>query len=263
MSIFGTLWRSLGKDTTPTPPAALSAHQVDQPHYVIGDIHGRMDLLAQLSDVIVTDAEGRPGMTDAIVVYVGDYIDRGDQSAQVLTHLFDLSQAQPDRHICLKGNHEVMMLQALQDPVEYGGRWLRYGGMQTLASFGIRGIHERMDAEDLDHAMAQLRRALPAGMQDWLNTLPKVHRSGNVVVVHAALNPDRDWQDQSDRTRLWGKDTFFERPHKDGLWVVHGHTIVDQAVIADGRMSIDTGGYATGRLTSVGLNGDQAWLLGT
>lgn len=241
----------------------IPAHHVEAPHYVIGDIHGRMDLLAKLSDQIVADAESRPGMTDARIIYVGDYVDRGDQSAQVLAHLFDLSTAQPDRHICLMGNHERMMLDALERPAEKGGRWMRYGGMQTLASFGIRGIHERMEPQDLEQVMAELEQAMPAGLHDWLLALPRIHQSGNVVVVHAALNPGKALEEQSERSQLWGNPDFFKRPHKDGLWVVHGHTIMDQAVIADGRMSIDTGGYATGRLTAVGLNADQAWLMAT
>ena len=220
-----------------------------------------MDLLDALSEKIVEDAISRQGMTEAKIIYLGDYVDRGDQSAQVLEHMNELATAQPDRHICLKGNLEVLMLNFLDDPIKHGARWLRYGGMQTLASYGIRGFHERMDTEDMPDIAYQLAEAMPTGMHDWLRYLPQVYRTGNVICVHAALNPDRAWNDQSDRTRMWGHKEFFTKPRTDGQWVAHGHTIVDVPVMEQGRLSLDTGAYATGRLTAVGMQGTDGWLL--
>lgn len=257
-------FRSSSSSATPlAATGGIPAHHVDSPHYVIGDIHGRMDLLDRLCTLIEQDVDTHPDMTTARVVYLGDYVDRGDQSAQVLTHLYELHQAQPDRHICLKGNHEVLMLNFLEDPKQHGARWLRYGGMQTLASFGIRGFHERMNVDDMDHIAAQLEQCMPDGMWKWLKTLPQIYRTGNVICVHAALNPDRPWNDQSDRTRMWGHKEFFAHPRTDGYWVAHGHTILEQASIEQGRISLDTGGYATGRLTAAALIGSDVRLIQT
>lgn len=258
MKLFSKL---LGRSDRTRKAGPMPPHQVDHPIYVIGDVHGRMDLLDSLSAKIVEDAISRPGMSEAKVIYLGDYVDRGDQSAQVLAHLYELSLSQPDRHICLKGNHEVLMLNFLEDPRKHGARWLRYGGMQTLASFGIRGFHERMDVEDMPDIAAQLEDVLPDGMHDWLRGLPQTYRTGNVVCVHAALNPERVWNDQSDRTRMWGHKDFFTKQRTDGQWVAHGHTIMEQPVVDQGRMSLDTGAYATGRLTAMGLQGGDGWLV--
>ena len=89
------------------------------------------------------------------------------------------------------------------------------------------------------------------------------YTSGNVVCVHAGLDPTQGLDDQTGDTCMWGADTFLKQPRKDGYWVVHGHTIVEQAHIGQGRMSIDTGAYATGQLTALGLYKDQSWIVQT
>lgn len=252
-----------GASPAQAPIVFNTPHHVAAPHYAVGDIHGRMDLLTLLRRAIDQDRLDHPEMKDAPIVYLGDYVDRGEDTAQVLRHLFHVSQTHPDQHICLMGNHEAMMLDFLDNPAKAGPRWLRYGGMQTLASFGITGVQERMTADDLEKTADALRGAIRPAMLTWLQTLPKQYQSGNVVFVHAALNPARAVDDQSTHTRLWGHDDFATTARSDGTWVVHGHSIVDQFSIAQGRMSIDTGAYATGRLTALGLSGDQAWALQT
>ena len=238
--------------------------RVDWPHYVIGDVHGRIDLLRALSAQIVADARARPGMGAARIVYLGDYVDRGDASADVLNHVYRLNLAQPERHICLRGNHEAMMLDFLHDPAERGTRWLRHGGLQTLASYGIGGLTERSSPEAILEASDRLHRALPEGIADWLANLPTLHRTGNLVCVHAALDPTVPPEASSERCRLWGKQEFYRDRRSDGLWVVHGHTIVENAgTTANGRLELDTGAYATGRLTAAGFNDVDMWLLST
>lgn len=216
------------------PPETVSP---SAPFVVIGDIHGRNDLLQRVL----------AGLDDAhTVVCVGDYVDRGDESAAVLRSL----AARPDI-TCLLGNHEAMMLDFIDAPEQTGNRWMRYGGLQTVASFGISGVHENADAEK----MKATRDALVAAMGDdligWLRTLPTHFISGNVAVVHAGADPYAPINDQARRNLIWGHPDFGTVARPDKMWVIHGHTIVDTPMVTNGCIAIDTGAYATGRLTAV------------
>lgn len=221
-----------------TPAPAFDAPLAPEaPIAVIGDVHGRDDLLGRLLDRLAAEAPGHQ------VVLVGDYIDRGEQSRAVIERLRD----RPDL-VCLKGNHEAMCLDFLENPEKSGARWLRNGGLQTLASFGV-GLSgegpERMTA-----ARDAFAQALGAEGRDWLARLPLQWRSGNVAVVHAAADPEQPIQLQSERTLLWGHPLFESQPRGDGLWIAHGHTIFDQPFSHAGRIATDTGAYASGRLTA-------------
>ncbi len=213
----------------PFPPVAP-----DTPFCAIGDIHGCADLL---SDAL-RQAKDRP------VVCVGDYVDRGARSADVLQMLF----ARPDI-ICLSGNHEEMMLRFIDTPEEYGSRWLRYGGVQTLASFDVGGVDAASDAGKMRKARDELVAAIDPALLDWVRDLPSMWTSGNVAVVHAGADPGVPMDDQTSGVLRWGHPDFDSRVRQDGIWVLHGHTIVDAPQMAQGRIAIDTGAYATGRLT--------------
>ena len=176
-------------------------------------------------------------------------MDRGERSAEVLNWLFSLQTELPDLITCLMGNHERMMLDFSMIRSGAGHRWLRNGGLQTLASYQIGGVHERSDAETLVDASHRLEEAMPDGLQDWLRGLPLVFQSGNVCVVHAAMDPHLRPEDQPRQVMLWGHNEFLSTPRDDGLWVVHGHTIFREPQIAPSRISIDTGAYHSGRLT--------------
>lgn len=214
----------------------------DAPMAVIGDVHGRADLLEKLL--------GQIG-TDRALFCVGDYVDRGDRSADVLA----LLQERPDI-TCLRGNHEEMLLAFLEDPDSTGPRWLRYGGLQTLASFGIRGLSDTSRGADLIQARDRLRVAMGDAMIAWLGDMPLWHLSGNVAVTHAGADPHCPIDEQSAGRLLWGHPDFFKSARRDGVWVVHGHTIVDAASARSGRISVDTGAYATGRLTAALIGPD-------
>jgi serine/threonine protein phosphatase 1 len=218
---------------------------------VVGDVHGCETLLGQQLRKIDAFIAKRQSDLAAMpqLVFVGDYVDRGESSAQVLNRLFELQQDLPDNVTCLMGNHERMMIEFLDDPVGRGVRWLRNGGLQTLASYNIGGVSERSDVEALTEASYALEAAMPTGLLDWLRNLPLMYRSGNVCVVHAAMNPRKDADDQSNQSLLWGQKDFMTTARDDGLWVVHGHTIVREPEIAPSRISVDTGAYHSGRLT--------------
>jgi serine/threonine protein phosphatase 1 len=201
---------------------------------IIGDIHGRADLMDKALNAA----------SNAQTILVGDYVDRGENSAAVLRHLCDRADL-----ICLMGNHEDMLLRFLDDPTQHGARWLRYGGLQTLASFGVAGASETSSTKSLEIARDQLETAMGVELLQWLRSLPSVWQSGNVGVVHAGADPATALQDQDLQTLRWGHPDFATTDRIDGIWVVHGHTIVEQPLIRGGTINVDTGAYATGRLS--------------
>ena len=219
--------------------------------YVIGDIHGRDDLLVRLLDRIAAHKSASPG--DApVTIFVGDYVDRGEQSDAVLRRLFALDRDSADV-ICLMGNHERRMLDFLASPEREGPRWLRNGGLQTLGSFGIGGVNENSAGEALENAADALAKALGPELLGWLRSLKLDWQSGNVVVTHAALDPDLPLGAQPDRFKLWGHPEFMDRGGPEGIWVAHGHVVVDLPAAVNGRISVDTGAVFTGRLTAAVL----------
>lgn len=239
---------------TPAAPAARfegADPSPDHPVYAVGDLHGRADLLERAFEAIDRDAAGQ-GLEAFHIVFLGDYVDRGEHSDEVLAQLRDLAERLPDWVICLMGNHEKMMLDFFDRPEERGPRWLRNGGLQTLASWRIGGVTERSSPEELRAASERLRAALPEGLEPWLRTLPLVWQSGNLACVHAAAEPAMPLDDQDPNVLLWGHRDFFTQDRADGVWVAHGHTVMEEATAARGRISLDTGAYFSGRL-SVGV----------
>ncbi|TQE94182.1 MAG: serine/threonine protein phosphatase [Spiribacter salinus] len=231
-----------GKRQKPRRQVAFHPVRTDAKFCVIGDVHGRLDLLAPLVEALPPKNQ---------IICVGDLIDRGDQSGQVLDYVM-----QHDRIMSLMGNHEQMMLDFLQTPETAGGRWVRNGGLQTLASFGIAGVTETSGAEALSRARDALFDAMGQNMATWVARLECFAWSGNVAVVHAGANPNTPLDQQDPDTFIWGHPDFRKIPRDDGFWIVHGHTIVDQPTQKDGRISIDTGAYATGRLSAAVVSPD-------
>lgn len=235
------------------PPVSVDTSTLAPQHavFAVGDIHGRADLLEPLLDRI----ESHPAtQTDLPVhhVFLGDYVDRGDRSAQVLARLFALDVA--PMVTCLMGNHERMMLDFIDDPAGRGARWLINGGVETLESFGINGISAKSTLEQMTQAADALAAAMPDGMQAWLRALPLYWQSGNLVCVHAAMDPARAPSEQKDRTLLWGHQSFLNQAREDGLWIAHGHTIVRTPEIVNRRIAVDTGAWQSGRLTAAAIS---------
>lgn len=228
-----------GKEPAPTFSAPLTP---EGSVFIIGDLHG---CIHQMRDMQGQMAEENP---QAHQVYVGDYVDRGDHAKDVLEALY--AERDNPQITCLRGNHEDMMLGFLQDPAEKGPRWLRYGGLNTLGSFGIDGIPTNSEPDVLEATAIRLREAIGPEILRWLDTLPLVWESGNLAVVHAAADPKLPMALQAENTMKWGHRDFMTTPREDGIWVAHGHTIVEEATAEAGRIAVDTGAYATGRLTA-------------
>ncbi|WPZ23576.1 metallophosphoesterase family protein (plasmid) [Sulfitobacter faviae] len=221
----------------------------EAPFFAVGDIHGCAGLLEDLLEKLRAVATG-----EEVCVFLGDYIDRGPDGRGVLTRLFDLCQSYPEKVVCLMGNHERMMLDFIDDPAGAGLEWLRFGGLETLRSFGLSADKRGLDSAGSIELANALEAALPSGMQEWLRSLPLQWSSGNMHCVHAAMSPKRHPRAQREQALLWGHPKFFSEPREDGVFVVHGHTIVENASISASRVSLDTGAYKTGRMTAARIS---------
>ncbi len=217
----------------------------DMSFAVIGDVHGRDDLLQQVLDRLMGNDANLP------IAFVGDLVDRGPDSADDLNRVMSMTQAGSGTAICLKGNHEAMMLDFIDYPAKSGALWLRNGGDKTLESYGITAPN---DDHGMDTALTDARDALSERMGDplidWLRIRPLVYQSGNVAVTHAGGDPAQPLEPRRGHGLLWGHRDFFRKPRQDGVWMVHGHYASEQAAARDGRISVDTGAYATGRLSA-------------
>jgi len=235
LTVLSSLLQKFGRAAPFTDPAPA------EPLCVIGDVHGCLPLLKKMLAQLPQDHR---------IILAGDYIDRGEQSAEVLRYL----STRPDL-ACLMGNHEDMLLRFLQDPAREGGRWIRNGGLQTLASFGVGSVRPRMSRDELRGCRDQLCEAMGEGLIAWVAGLQTSVLSGTVLAVHAAADPEAAPDCQAEDTLMWGHPGFLRTPRRDGIWVVHGHTIVDRPAARRGRISIDTGAFATGTLSAVCLDG--------
>lgn len=222
--------------------------------YAVGDVHGRADLLLQAAERILAEAvpAARAGAAPDLV-FLGDYVDRGEEVRETLDALIAIDRVPELRPVFLKGNHEAMLLRFLQDPVREA-RWLRVGGLQTLLSFGI-GAYETTSEPELARIREELEEAT-APYLDFLEGLRLWHRSGNMLFVHAAADPTLPADRQPPEVLLWGHPEFERQPRTDGVWVVHGHRVVDVARVERGRVALDTGAYFSGCLTTARIAPD-------
>lgn len=222
--------------------------------YAIGDIHGRLDLLRGLEDLIRDDAATAPEARK-VVVYLGDYVDRGPESRGVIEHLLSQPLAGFAR-VHLIGNHESMMLGFLRD-VTAGPGWLWNGGDATLASYGVAPPNAWTDRDQLAAAQDGLSAALPPAHRGFLDRLVLSHREGDYLFVHAGIRPGVALAAQDPHDLIWIREEFLLSAADHGAVVVHGHTITGEPQLRDNRIGIDTGAYRSGRLTALALTGDQ------
>lgn len=228
--------------------------------YAVGDVHGRADLLARLHETIRGDAADAP-LRRKVLLHVGDYVDRGLQSRQVLELL--AGDAMPTfERIDLIGNHDAWMLDFLDDPA-VGPAWLANGGLETLLSYGVGRPTEGDPDERVARMSADLTAALPQPHLDFLRRLRRTHREGDYLFVHAGIRPGVALDDQAPDDLLWIREPFLDDDRDHGLVVVHGHTIAERPEVFDNRIGIDTGAFATGRLTCLVLEGSDHRFLQT
>ncbi len=228
--------------------------------YAIGDVHGRVDLLRQMHEMISEDAAlaNKPRQR---IVYLGDYIDRGLESRQVVDLLLD-APLPGFEAVYLKGNHEEVLLQFLEDPA-VGPNWFFFGGDATLYSYRVAGASPTIDEDGLGQVQAAFQSALPDRHLAFYRALELQHRVGDYLFVHAGIRPGVPEASQSPADLLWIRDEFLKSSADHGAVVVHGHTITPEPEVRPNRIGIDTGAYASGRLTCLVLDGAERRFLYT
>jgi serine/threonine protein phosphatase 1 len=246
--------RTRERDPRPRLKLDLSGTAV----YAVGDVHGCLDELLALERNIAEDASTLPAAK--LILMLGDYVDRGPASAQVLDHMVAPPPPGFER-ICLAGNHEIAMLDYLDGRTSLQS-WLRIGGEPTLLSYGID--HRRLldlyrDERQIDEA---IRDAIPPDHVAFLRSLPVLVEAGRYVFVHAGIRPGVALDRQTDTDLVFIRSAFFERAHLLTRYVVHGHTPVEEARREGMRVNLDTGAFFTGRLTGLRIWQDKGRYLG-
>ena len=217
--------------------------------YAVGDVHGRADLLADITARIDDDRRRRP-IAHAVEVYLGDYIDRGPDSKAVIDQL--ALRLVENRAVCLRGNHEDLMEGFLRDGSNLEA-WLQLGGLQTLASYGVS---LRLDAGETTEALRlRLWRAFPRTHELFFQCLRYAYSCGDFLFVHAGIRPAVPLAEQDLRDLLWIRHEFLDSAQDHGKLVVHGHTPVPHPDVRANRINIDTGAWRTGTLTCVAIEG--------
>jgi len=218
--------------------------------YAIGDIHGRLDLLDALHKQIIADAATAEAQRN-VIVYLGDYVDRGLDSKTVLERMVN-DHPPGFEKVHLKGNHEAIMLDFLEDS-SIGKKWLAIGGNATLLSYGVKQPSGRGTAEEFENVQEDLMSKLPPAHLAFLESLKLTHTIGDYQFVHAGVRPGRSLSRQVERDLIWIREPFLSSPTWHGKVIVHGHSTEWEPDVYDNRIGIDTAAYASGRLTSLVL----------
>ena len=221
--------------------------------YVVGDIHGRLDLLDQLLAGIEADLAERPARK-ATLVFVGDLIDRGPHSNQVIERL-RIYRKRGLSTVFLIGNHEEVLLRILGGDSSLIANWCKFGGIECMASYGADPrAFAAMEPED---ALAEVRRRVPKVHEQFLLSFADTARFGDYLIVHAGIRPGVELESQTQDDLRWIREPFLSHGGDHGVTVVHGHTIVREVEDTGNRIAIDTGAYRSGRLTALVIDGDE------
>lgn len=224
--------------------------------YAVGDIHGCANLMERLVEKILIDALDeidRDGESVPQLIFLGDLIDRGPASKQVLDFLTGMQVWPEIEPIIVAGNHEAMLLQFLADPLRHR-RWITYGGYETVVSYGLGHVGDIGNDQTMQRVAQELAHAMGDHVDLIRSAVTLVH-DGNLAFVHAGADPDLPLAAQPENTLIWGCEAFNRKRRSDGIWVIHGHTIVDRPTVGRGKIAIDTGAYITGTLTALRIHG--------
>lgn len=224
--------------------------------YAVGDVHGRLDLLEQLLHAICADATETAPLDRPVLVFLGDYVDRGAESRGVIDMILALKHLGQFEVRCLKGNHEQALLQFLDDPT-IGPSWVGHGGGPTLISYGVHPPAMRFDEKGWVETQAAFKRALPPEHLKFYQELELCLIVGDYLFVHAGVRPGIPLLEQSEQDLLWIRGEFLNNTSNFEKFVVHGHTPVDRPFVGPTRIGVDTGAYATGLLSAARLVGED------
>jgi serine/threonine protein phosphatase 1 len=241
-----SLRQIFARDVDATPNAAIPP---GERVYAVGDIHGRLDLFEAMIEAIERDdAMSAPARTT--VVLLGDLVDRGPDSAGVLARARLWQQKRAVR--ILAGNHEEMFLSSFDD-VEVLRHFLRYGGKETVLSYGVdRDVYNTAELEEVQRMMQAI---VPEADREFMRGFEDMIAIGDYLFVHAGIAPGVPFEEQQRKDLRWIREPFLSHGEPHGAVVVHGHTISDEPVQRANRIGIDTGAYSSGRLTALVLEG--------
>ncbi|MEZ6002153.1 metallophosphoesterase family protein [Hyphomonas sp.] len=260
------------EEKTPAKVTRTSHAPEGQCIYAIGDVHGRCDLLEKLVEQIDEDSQSLPDGTKRVLVFLGDYIDRGLQSKDVIEFLLS-DRLKVFERVFLMGNHEEALLRFLNE-VSFGKQWVRYGGAETLYSYGLQPPQNARAAMQSHDAMQAYQRAWDKVWTEFRNRLPEHHLkfyqnlqhyyvTGDYLFVHAGLRPGEALENQTVRDMLWIREEFLDAEEQFPQVVVHGHTPADGVFRDDRRIGLDTGAFISGKLSAVRLYRDEVSFLST
>ncbi|MBF0142069.1 MAG: serine/threonine protein phosphatase [Magnetococcales bacterium] len=222
--------------------------------YVVGDIHGRVDLLRRLHALMREDFASTPPGSRLWVVYLGDYIDRGETSRQVVDLLLD-EPLPASETVYLKGNHEAELSHFFGDPGA-GHQWFQYGGLATLLSYRVRVPSVVVPSERMRIVRDELIRVMPERHQLFFARLKLFVEIGDYFFVHAGIAPGVPLARQNPADLLWIREPFLVSTLHHEKVVVHGHTVFKEPMVLPNRIGLDTGAYFTGKLTCLVLEGE-------
>ncbi len=232
--------------------SASSAPQVPEGerYYVVGDIHGRLDLFEALIEAIEEDDRSHDHETNTQVILLGDLIDRGPDSAGVIARAREWQQQRNVR--ILAGNHEEMFLESFED-IEVLRHFLKHGGRETILSFNLsKSDYRKLSLEEL---MDRLPKIVPEHVRDFVANFEELIEAGDYVFAHAGINPNLPLDKQKRSDLLWIRERFLRHKGAFPKVVVHGHTIFDEIETKPHRIGIDTGAFRSGVLTAIVLEG--------
>ncbi|MEO8548083.1 MAG: metallophosphoesterase [Sphingomicrobium sp.] len=242
-------------DSSAGEPSVPAGHRV----YAVGDVHGRLDLLDEVLARIEADIDERKRAQN-FVVFLGDLIDRGPSSAQVVERLRTYRRPAV-KTVFLSGNHEEVLLRLLRGEGQFLRDWLSFGGTECARSYGIStAALKRMDP---GQAVAVLRQMVPEEHRAFLKTFIDTFRIGSYLFVHAGVRPGVPLAEQKQSDLRWIRRPFLDNDDDHGFIVVHGHTIAGDIDVRANRIGIDTGAYRSGVLTAMGLEDGERWFLQT
>lgn len=241
-------------------PRRLASIPDEHRLYAIGDVHGRADLLSILLTQINAELESYDG--HVWIVFLGDYIDRGRHSRDVVEGLSALKDTQNCSYCFLLGNHEQTMLDFLAD-APASEHWLRYGGIETIESYGVAIESSDLNASSLSRIRGELSKNLPKAHLDFLKRLSLTFELGEYFFCHAGVRPNIPLKAQALDDLLWMREPFLSSQQDFGQVIVHGHSIHETPVVKHNRIGIDTGAFASGCLTALVLEGSTQRFLFT
>ncbi len=227
--------------------------------YAIGDIHGRDDLFAKLIGLIRADNAARDH-AEVTLILLGDLVDRGPQSAEVVERAIRLKDEFPDTRLLI-GNHEECFLAALTGDVRRLRYFMRIGGEATVASYWTSPTS--LDSATFEEVAEQLPTMVPKAHVDFLGAGEDVIEIGDYVFVHAGIRPGIGLESQALVDLRWIREDFLDDERDHGAMVVHGHTIQADVDERPNRIGIDTGAYKSGVLTAIALEGTERRYLKT